>query len=154
MRRLWVAIALGCLPACHDGEEGADSPRTEVLALDVDIRETAEARVERRGDALTVCLTLSRGFGVAADGAVLAGTGQLERFPEADVTLITAKLSSPPVSGGPCGAEPVSLALALHRRGSASRVAGSLTPYCGSDVWAGVPARNPLRLSTSAPKEE
>lgn len=153
MNRVMIAVAL-CLAGCHDGEEGARSAQAESLALDVDIRETAEARLERDGDSLRVRLTLSRGFGVADDGAVLTGAGTVERFPEADVTLFAAQLSSAPVASGPCGAEPVSLALALHRRGSARRVAGSLTPYCGSGVWSGVPARNPLRLSSSAPKEE
>ncbi len=150
-RTVWLVpllLVLGC------GNAEVASPEVETLELDVDIREHAQVRVERRGSELTVRLTLSRGFGVAAEPATLSGRGTLERFPEADVVLIAAKLASPAVSGGPCGDEPVSLALALHRRGTASRVSGSLTPYCGKDVWSGVPARNPLRLSSTVPKPE
>lgn len=150
MRGAWISFF--CLAAC--GEAEVAKPAAERFELDVDIREHAEARVEQTGEDLSVELGLSRGFGVAKDGAKLTGKGKLERFPEADVVLITAKLSSAPVAGGPCGAEPVSLALALHRRGAATRVSGSLTPYCGKDTWAGTPARNPLRLSTTAPPEE
>jgi len=152
MRRWLLLASLGAVLACEDSE--APSPETESFELDVDIRENAQVRVEKRGESLEVRLTISRGFGVAEDGATLRGSGRLERFPEADVTLYTAKLSAPAVSAGPCGSEPVSLALALHRRGTAKRVSGSLTPYCGKDVWSGVPARNPLRLSTTIPKPE
>ncbi len=154
MRRAMLLCAALGLIGCHDGEEGADPVRSESFELDVDIRESAQLLVESRGAELRLRLTLSRGFGVAKDSITLAGNGKLERFPEADVALFTAKFAGPPVAGGPCGAEPVSLALALHRRGTARRVSGSLTAYCGKNVWSGVPARNPLRLSTSAPKEE
>lgn len=150
-RSTWFAPLLGLL-GCGNAEVA--SADVETLELDVDIREHAQVRIEQRGSELGVRVTLSRGFGVAGDLATLSGRGRLERFPEADMALYTAKLSSPPVNGGPCGSEPVSLALALHRRGAAKRVSGSLTPYCGKDVWAGIPARNPLRLSSSRPKEE
>lgn len=152
-RAILLLTAIGLL-GCHDGEEGVDPARVESFDLDVDIRESAKLVVERRGAELQVRLTLSRGFGVAPDAVTLSGGGRLEQFAEAEVGLFTAKLASPPVAGGPCGTEPISLALALHRRGTARRVSGSLTPYCGKNVWSGVPARNPLRLSTSAPKEE
>jgi hypothetical protein len=145
MRRALVLVGLAALGCAGDD---ADRPKVETLELDVDIREHASVRLERQDDALDVRVTLSRGFGVAEDGVLLVGRGRVEKFPEAEVTLFTAKLDGAPVAGGPCGAEPVSLALALHRRGAAPRVSGSLTPYCGKGVWAGVPARNPLRLAT------
>lgn len=145
---------LSCLLLAGCGEAEVVSAKVETHELDVDIREHATLRLERRGESLKVRLTLSRGFGVLADGSTLSGSGRLERFPEAEVELVTAELAGPAQSGGPCGDQPVSLALSLHRRGAAPRLSGSLTPYCGKDVWSGIPARNPLRLSTTLPKEE
>lgn len=149
MKRCLLLLPLLALAGCADGDE-ATKAEVEVLELDLDIRDHAQVRIERRGSALQVSLTPTRAFGVAEDGAKLMGKGTLERFPEADLLLFTARFSGVAVAGGPCGDQPVSLALALHRRGTAPRVSGSLTPYCGKDVWAGVPARNPLRLTTSA----
>ena len=144
-------VLLSCalfVAGCHSSS--SDETKTEKieLGLDVDIRNHADAVLTVDGDQLAAKLTLDRGFGVVADDQLeLRGTGKLERFPEADVVLYTARFSRPAVSGGPCKDQPVSLALALHRRGAAARFAGSLTAYCGENVWAGLPARNPLRLA-------
>jgi hypothetical protein len=143
MRRAAIFLALLAL-ACEDEPE----PAREKLSgtLDVDIRDKAELSLSARGEALEVELTLTSGFGVAPSGTRLAGRGHVERFPEAEATLYTARFSLAPETRGPCGAEPVSLALALHARDGNPTYAGSLTAYCGPETWFGKPARPPLRL--------
>lgn len=151
-RLLLAAVALSVLPACGDGEESAKvTARRSVGSLDLDIRDVASVELSALDDALSAKVRLSKGFGVAPQDAELVGKGRVESFPEADLVLYTAKLSVEPTAGGPCGSEPVSLALSLYRRGNAERVGGALTPYCGRDVWHGVPARAPLRITGKLP---
>jgi hypothetical protein len=150
--RGWIVLALG-LVAC-ESNDASNADETIRAKLDLDIRDEANVVLERRGDTLDVAVTLSKGFGLVSDGARLSGHGRAEAFPEADMTLYTARFSLAPHAGGPCADEPISLALALERRGRNARLAGSLTPYCGKDVWSGVPARSPLRLSTPPPGSE
>jgi hypothetical protein len=142
-------VAFTTLLACNSSSPDVATKAEKIeLSLDVDIRDHADAVLTVTGDAIDTKLTLGRGFGVVPDDQLeLHGKGTLERFPEADLALYTARFSVPAVSDGPCKDQPVSLALALHRRGAAARFAGSLTAYCGENVWAGTPARNPLRLS-------
>ncbi|MFO0567659.1 MAG: hypothetical protein U0263_18520 [Polyangiaceae bacterium] len=148
-----ACVLLACFWAgCSSSAE--PPAQVETAKLDVDIRDSAELRIERRGSSIDVTLVPSRGFGVSGDGQKLRGKGTVERFPEADIELFTARFASTGSSDGPCGDGAVSLALALHRRNGQRRLSGSLTPYCGEGVWAGVPARNPLRLATTQPKEE
>lgn len=145
LRRLaCCALALGV--ACSGDTPPASRER---LAgdLDLEIREHATLEVERVGERLTVTLTPSAGFDLLTAGARLVGSGTLERFDEADTELVTARFEAPPLSGGRCGAEGVSLALSLARRAGAARVAGSLAASCGADsIDAGRPVRI-LRLA-------
>lgn len=113
--------------------------------LSVDIRERAEIEIKGSGAELSVSAKLSKGYGVAPAGVTLAGAGREELFPEAQMTLYTARFEAPPDSSGPCGASPVSLALSLHMRQGA-RASGSLTAFCGAGVYSGDPARI-LRLA-------
>lgn len=145
-----ISLSLGIVACEGSKDEPDESLRT---TLDVDIRESASVRIERHGDELDVSIELSQGFGVAPPGERLRGKGRLERFPEAEVSLYTARFSVRAQPDGPCGAEPISLALSLHRRDTGPRLSGSLTAYCGESVWHGLPARSPLRLS-SPPAEE
>lgn len=152
MRRIAPLLGLFALvAACQSSSDEPDE--SFVTTLDLDIRDSASVRVERRGEALDVSIELSKGFGVAPEGERLSGKGRLERFPEAEMTLYTARFAVAAQPGGPCGKEPISLALSLSRRGVAPRLSGSLTPYCGEGVWHGTPSRSPLRLSTP-PVEE
>ncbi len=150
---LVFALGIG-LVACSSSSAEAPPDEKLSLSLDLDIRDHVDLRIERRGDALAVSAKLSKGFGVLPENTTLRGQGRLERFPEADLRLYTARFALAPVAGGPCGQEPVSLALSLQRRGDAPRFSGSLTPYCGKDRWAGIPARNPLRMATPPPTDE
>jgi hypothetical protein len=102
---------------------------------------------------LAVSLTPSAGYGLFAPATAIAGEGRLERFPEAGAIFYTAKLSAPPSPGGPCGDEPVSLALSLQRQGESPRVTGGLTAYCGAGRWYGVPKRV-LRITGSLSRPE
>jgi hypothetical protein len=142
-----VALCLGLFGCSTSNDEPAPD-ETLRLSLDAEIRDHADVTISRRAESTTVTLKLSQGWGVLPASTLLRGKGRAESFPEAAVTLYTARFALDPVTDGPCGTEPVSLALALHRRGTAERVSGSLTPYCGKDKWAGVPARTPLRLAT------
>ena len=152
MKRGIILCVLFGLAGCEADDPPAKTPvdETLTLGLDVDIRNHADVRLVRRGDVLDVGLTLDASFGILPEGNELSGKGRVERFPEADLRLYTARFALAPASSGPCGSEPMSLALALQRRGEDSRFSGSLTAYCGKDTWAGVPARQPLRLATSS----
>ena len=124
-------------------------PVTEVISgtLDLDIRNSANVRLELRRERVDAQLIFDQGFGVIPESADQAGVGRVVRLPESDTVMYTAKWSVEPQPGGPCGAEPVSLSLVLHRRGPTELVVGGITPYCGKDRYFGVPARAPLRLS-------
>jgi len=148
----WAVLALG-LVACESSDAGV-ADETIRAKLDLDIRDRADLVLERRGERLDVAVTLGKGFGLVTDGTRLSGHGRVEAFPEADLSLYTARFSLAPHAGGPCKDEPISLALSLERRGRNERLAGSLTPYCGKDVWSGIPARSPLRLATPPPGSE
>jgi len=118
--------------------------------LDLDIRWSADVAIQVAGKDLTASVTLTDAREVAAAGVALEGTGNVHAFPEADAVLYTARLASPPVDGGRCGSQPVSLALTLFRRGGNGHVAGGIAVYCGADTYAGNPARM-LRLAGVLP---
>ena len=123
-RALLAALALAC--GCTD--DPLLDPKGGPLRgeLSVDIRERAEIEIQGSGAELSVSAKLSKGFGVAPEGAALTGAGREELFPEAKMTLYTARFEAPPAASGPCGSSPVSLALSLHMRQGA-RASGSLT---------------------------
>jgi len=144
MRRALIAgLALVC--GCTDDPvpSAAKGPLQGQLA--VDIRDQAEVEIRGEGTALEATVKLSKGYGLAPEGAALTGKGREEAFPEAAMTLYTARFEAPKAAGGPCGSSPVSLALSLHMR-QGSRAAGSLTAYCSAGMFYGEPARV-LRLS-------
>jgi hypothetical protein len=140
-RALIAGLALAC--GCTDDAIPNSGPLKGDLS--VDIRDQAEVEIRGQGPALEATVKLSKGFGLAPDGAALTGKGREEAFPEAAMTLYTARFDAPPSDGGPCGGSPVSLALSLHMR-KGSRASGSLTAYCGAGVFHGEPARV-LRLA-------
>jgi hypothetical protein len=137
--------------ACGCAGEEALTPLEGPLRgqLAVDIRDQADVEIRGEGPALDVDVTvkLSKGFGLVKDGAALMAPGRVEAFPEAGMTLYTARFEAPAIEGGsgPCGAQPVSLALSLHMR-EGTRASGSLAAYCGAGTYSGEPARI-LRLS-------
>ena len=151
-RRIVPLLALLAL-ACSSSEDEKKQPPAEVFSgtVDVDIRDTAEVELTTRGDSLSATLTISNDWGVLPKSEPISGKGRVEHFPEADVTLYTALIDIEPQSGGPCGSEPITLALALERSGTGGYVVGSLTPYCGKGTDSGNYARNPLRLSGQLP---
>jgi len=143
------------MPPVDDTAGSADTtagPEPEiVLEADLALETTRGVQIviTRTGDVLEASVTPGEGFGVAPSGEPLVGPARIDAFPEANATLYTARLSAPAQPGGPCGDEPVSLALALHLDADAGYMAGGLTPYCGADTWFGVPAIEPLRVSGS-----
>jgi hypothetical protein len=149
----WIAILLIPLAgACSRDDDTRPQPEPVTLSgsLDLEIRDRLDVTLTVRGETLAATLTPSSDFGVVAAGEPLSGDGRVEAFPEAEATLYTARFSAPARAGGPCGSQPVALALSLHRSGSGEMVAGSLTPYCGAQAL-GTPARTPLRLSGLLP---
>jgi hypothetical protein len=147
-----AALAALTLAGCFGDDPLPAVTKPAVLRgeLAIDIRETARLVITSDGADAQVEVTLTKGYGVAPVGAALVGNGHAEAFPEAGMGLLTARFDAPADLTGPCGAQPVSLALSLHRRGKDAHVGGSLTAYCGQGVWHGVPARL-LRLSGDLP---
>lgn len=148
--RAWGAFALIAVLAACGNDEQVPAPSGPVLSgdLDLDIRDKATVTIEADGESSRVTLTASKGFGVLPQGVALTGAGSIERFPEADGTLYTARLSGPKTDGGPCGDQPVSIGFSLHRDESNARVSGGMAVYCGASVWHGTPVRM-LRLAGS-----
>lgn len=140
-------------PADDGGSDGAPQPDEVALQvrLDLETKRDVDVLVTRTGEALAATVTVSRGYGVAADGATVTGPARIDAYPEAGATIYTARLAGDAVQGGPCGEQPVSLALALHLDDDADLLAGGLTPYCGADTWFGIPAIEPLRISGRLP---
>ncbi|MBW2522801.1 MAG: hypothetical protein JRI23_01435 [Deltaproteobacteria bacterium] len=146
-----VAVAALALTGCPDESLApVDSTLHGTLSLELRDSATVEIVVPSDGSPTTVTLSLDRGFGVAPAGSPLSASGTVEAFPEASLTLYTAKLSAPAEPSGPCGAEPISLALTLSRQGKNAMVVGGLSAYCGADRWHGNP-RRVLRLSGELP---
>lgn len=144
----WLAVCALIALGCSSEEKPAEAaPEILHATLDLDIRDQADVELALRGEGLTARITLTKGFDVAPAGTELRGDGHVERFPEAEVTLYTATFAVDAQGGGPCGDQPLTLALALHRRGTGQRLSGSLTPYCGEQIRAGIPARSPLRIT-------
>jgi hypothetical protein len=140
-----VAIAVaGC-----DGDDSAAGAIEGTLQIEV--LDTADVRIaSTEGEAVEVTFTSHAGFGLVPADEPLTASGFAERIPETGDTLYTAKLSAPADPSGPCGSEPVSLALSLHRQGTNPTVLGGVSAYCGADTWYGVPARV-LRLAGPLP---
>jgi len=152
--RAFAAAALSlCVVGCGDDPVpaaalGASEVHDYEGELAVDIRASASIELHL-GDAgaLDVRIALA-GLETKAlfdPSAALSAKGRRQLFPEAGSELFTAAFALPASPSGACGAEPVTLALALLRREPNHRFGGSLTAYCG-DKAAGVPARI-LRLS-------
>lgn len=146
----WVVILCALCVACDSGNEEPTSS-TLHAELDLEIRDDLTVDLEIHDDVIDAEIVLTNGFGIAPSKKKLSGKGHVERFPEAGMTLYTARFTLAPIEGGPCGDDYVSLALALHQRGKEPRLSGSLTGYCGAYQYSGIPARNPLRVATPAP---
>ncbi len=144
-------IAAVALAGCGKNPEAVRPAPDLTGTLDLEITDSAQVHLALHGDDLDATVTPASGYGVMPAGKPLTGKGHVERFPEANATLYTARFSAPADASGPCKDKPVSLALALHRDEDNARVQGSLTPYCGKDVWFGTPAHTPLRLSGDLP---
>jgi hypothetical protein len=144
MKRALLALAL---VACADTTSSNPAYLSSTIAIAVDIRGSGRLTLHQKSATdVDVGVTLDDGYGLVAPNTTLGGAGRVEVFPEARAwQLYTARFSAPPNTGGPCGAAPVALALALTRRDGNARVAGALTAYCGS-AYSGVPARV-LRLT-------
>jgi hypothetical protein len=151
---LLMVLGVLALGGCYADEplpSGPKTPTKTVLTgdLDTDIREKTHVELTITGNDVEASITLMSGYGVAPTTA-LTGAGHVESFREADMVMYTARFAAPGDPSGPCGADPVSLALAVRRRAKDAHVGGALTAYCGKDVWHGVPARV-LRLAGDLP---
>lgn len=158
MKQTLISLALASttlLCACGNDETVTPVPQAKTYegTLDVDIRGHAAVTITvPPSGAPEIQLTVDsvNAAGLVDASTALKASGRVDAFPENDSVLYTAKFSQPALSGGPCGDQPVSLALSLHRRGTVTRVGGSLTAYCGKEHFFGVPAKI-LRLSGDLP---
>jgi len=153
--RTLALVALAMLAAgCGDDATKPPPGNAKITGkLELELRETATVTIEpdpsdASGKA-AITIEPSASYGLLGGGALRAD-GFVERYPEAGTTLYTAKLEAPAQSDGPCGEEPISLALALHRQGDNAIVVGGLSAYCGAGKHYGVPVRV-LRLVGDLP---
>ena len=131
--------------ACADSTRANPARAHYTGTLDVDIRGSVDVVLAQSGEQ-AIDVTLSGwkdGYGLFDPQKPLTATGRIDRFPESPGwELYSARFAAAPaVPTGPCGAQPVSLAVSLARRDGNARVAGSVTAYCGADQYAGIPAR-------------
>ena len=155
MKRLTPILLASMLAACSGNGNNSMMPPPAPYqgTLDVDIRNKVDVTLQPGADgtSFTVSLSFKDGSFLLFDQAQpLKATGRIEPFPEASIVLYTAHFSSAAIPAGPCGMQPISLALALSRRDNNDRIGGALTAYCGADTWYGVPARV-LRLMGKLP---
>jgi hypothetical protein len=137
------------VPSTSDGSTTAGPEPVVVLdvRLDLEMRESIDVQVATVGTAVEITIDASEDYGVVQ--GTLVGPGRIDDYPELGAMLYTATFDGPAIPGGPCGDEPVSLALALHRPDDSDNsyiMAGGLTPYCGASQYFGVPAIEPLRI--------
>lgn len=138
-----IALAAGC------GDTTVPEPANAAAGihvrgkLSVDIRGTVDLAVDTDPSGMGfIALSWPAGDTLGALGAAteLSGAVRRDGYDEQGARVLAAKLSLPPDPAGLCGAEPMSLAVALYQRGETTRAEGSLTAYCG-DRFFGVPAR-------------
>jgi hypothetical protein len=145
MKTLATSLLVATVTAC-DGTPSGVTTLEGTLAIEV--IDSATVRIEPRAesDSTKVTVTSQAGYGVLPPGEPLLGEGYAETISETEGTFYSARFSSEPIVPGPCGNQPISLALSLHRQGQNAAVFGGLTAYCGADTWYGLPARV-LRLA-------
>jgi len=152
MKRVLLPMLLLMWLGCDLSSEPVVVSRTLQGELDLEIRDRVSITIEpsETGDAMQVSLTPTAGYDLLVPDAALAASGKISVMPEAASTLYSAKLSGEGQLNGPCGSEPVSAALALHRQGTNAYVVGGLSIYCGADRWYGNPVRI-LRIAGALP---
>lgn len=133
-------------PGTSESSTTADPAPVVVLdvELELEMKDSIEIVVATIGTAVEVTIDPSDGFGVVQ--GTLVGPGRIDDYPELGAMLYTATFEQPAIADGPCADQPISLALAIHRKDDGEILAGGLTAYCGADTYFGVPAIEPLRI--------
>ncbi len=150
MRHATALLLTSLLAACGSDTAPTPEPTAITGTLDLELRETATVTITpTEADRATVEIVPSASYGLLGPDPLTA-TGFVEPYPEAHTTLYTAKFEVPAQSDGPCGSDPISVALALHRQGQNATVIGGLSAYCGAGKHHGVPVRV-LRLAGDLP---
>ena len=138
-----AAALLALSPACSNDEVNENQPRGEAytMCFDLDIEDHGTLLLEITDDELEATLTVEEGNDLVAGGVPMEGTGKHYTFPEVRNLLYTAHFQGAPVPGGPCGDDPVSLAMSLSAKDFNPHLVGGLTAYCGEETYRGKPAR-------------
>lgn len=138
-----AAALLALLPACGSNEVEGDKPLVEryTMCFDLDIEDHGTLFLEIDGKAIEATLTVEEGNNLIAGNTPLEGPGKRYTFPEVRNLLYTARFQGAPVPGGPCGDDPVSLAMSLSAKDLNAHFVGGLTAYCGEETYRGKPAR-------------
>lgn len=121
--------------------------------LQLEVRQTATLRMTLNPETPRACeihLQASAAYGLLPTTEIHAQRCRILQPDEAHFRLYSARFSAPASLGGPCGDQPISLALSLHREGSNQVVVGGISAYCGADRWYGKPVRV-LRLFGNLP---
>jgi hypothetical protein len=152
MRNGACLLCLLALLGCDlSSEPSVDSRHLEgELALELRDQIGITIDVSVDGQSMRVRLMPGAGYDLLAPDAALEADGKVSALPETGAVLYSAKFSAPAQQTGPCGSEPVSVALALHREGNNAYVIGGLSVYCGADRWYGTPVRI-LRIAGELP---
>ena len=129
IRFVFVFAVAGCSKSSDEAP-----PKNEVLkgTLAVEIRSSVEITLtptahDEAGAPTAVDVSLAFGegdLGVLDPNAKLGAKGNVEPVLEASATMYTAVFAAPKRSAGPCGDQPMTLALSLVRRGRNARVGG------------------------------
>jgi hypothetical protein len=148
----WLVVASMVVAACGGDTNKTSPPVSATLSgeLSLELRDTAAVTVEPDPSdptRATIIVTPSAHFGLLGEEAALQARGRIDALPEANSTLYSAKFEIPAQTGdAPCGSEPISLALTLHRQGQNAMVVGGLTAYCGAGRWFAPPGEAPIRV--------
>jgi hypothetical protein len=147
MRAAAWLIALSSL-GCAVDETVAPAGTSAVLELELRDQATISILPAPDARAATFIVAPSASHGVLPSR--MQAQGSIEPIPEAQATLYMARFVGEPIANGPCGDEPIAIALSLHRPGESDTVAGGLSAYCG-EHWHGRPVRV-LRLFGMLPR--
>ena len=107
--------------------------------LEVELHDNAGLLISQADDgSLQGFMAFGTGNDLTPAGPLtIQGTGKLMDFPEAETKGFMIKFNGPAIASGPCGNDPVSLAMMLLRRANNGWAGGSLTARCGQDNFSG-----------------
>jgi hypothetical protein len=146
----WLLFLTLATSACDSRDVANPNHLEGALTMELRDKLAIVIDIDPAANTLRAQLTPSAGYDVLPAATLLQAHGIPRALPETGAILYTAKLELPAIPNGPCGSEPISAALSLHRQAGSATVMGGLSVYCGAATWHGVPVRV-LRLAGDLP---